>query len=177
MTSLQEFIDFLDKRALDTSSYVFDNPYPEKASEVFQAMIRHSNYLCVYIKNFSGSISKHGNFIQTLETFLRDEQKSLNIMVDDDSPTSSILYATLKEHINRGTSNLSVKTATEKFKELMEPDDGLRYFAVADKKRYRVESDNERHIAVCDFYDPGQGEVLQGLFNIFYTQSNDVIFN
>jgi len=178
MARLKEFIDFLDIRASEKHSYIFDNPHAPKASEVFQAMMRHSKELKVYFKDFSGSISKHGNFIKTLEQFLSSDENKLQILVDDTSKKESRLYNFLIGYLRKGEkSNLEIREAHENFKNLMVKDDGLRYFAVADEEKYRVESDNEHHIAVCDFYDPTQGATLSGLFDTYYSRSKPVSAN
>jgi len=167
---IKRFEKSVDYFAKNNMNFPFKNSGEDHAGIVISRLFKHATSIIkIYARDLQGEICDKPFILQEIDNFLNKKGSRLEILLKDRSPQQSSKVKTLIENIQHAHLNkVYVKDASQAFLKAIGnilPDDKDNFFITGDKKMYRLEYDNIRHAAICNFNDSSTVKRLNKIFD------------
>lgn len=165
---LNEYKTAIEHLSKTRTSFAFQNSGPAHASIVISTIFKNAeNAVRIYANNINGVISDIGDYLESVERYIK-KGKEFMLIVKNEVPPNSNLLKLLKD-LSVNYPNITVKKANKEFvssiKNLYNKE---VFFVVGDKASYRLELDNSTHVATCNFNDESIASLLVNAFDKHY---------
>jgi hypothetical protein len=169
---MKEYFDFVEGLAKNKENKVFFNSGPIHASIVMSRIFEYAQSdVKIFCGGFSGAVSNDPLYLESLERFLKRENTSLKILVEDyETNKNSKIYSLLKKY----TSKIAIFQTKER---VVNAQNGhLIHFTIGDDKMLRLETNPNDFTAQVNFQSSDAKSISAIFDNLFgKSDSNTLI--
>lgn len=164
-SSLNEYIEYVEKLASTMENEVFFNSGPTHASIVMSRIFKYSNKTVkIFCGGFNGDVSNDPTYLKYAEEFLNKSDTKLIAIVENDltANSNSMIFDVLKNYKDK----VSIYNTNARIKYSSDSNaDKFIHFAIGDDKMLRVETGIEEYVAQVNFGDVEETKIYVDLFN------------
>jgi hypothetical protein len=170
-------VEYMAKNKID---FEFGNSSEVHAAIVMSTMLKYAEKdVKLYVRNLDGCIldRAESDFKEYLDYFVNKRNGKISIVVEEKREENSEIYAKIKQISNSKSVEVRHAPPTSEFKKhilkLFKDNPSEVFFMVSDNRAYRLEIDNEKHQAFCNFNESKYASKLVHAFESNFKSCTD----